>query len=517
MKYITQPISSLLFIVLICSCGTESTPVYTLTTTCNPVEGGSIAPESSSFDEGEVVSLQATPEQGWLFSRWEQDLTTTANPMTITMNRDYNIVGVFEKRNYPLNITIEGEGSVDEKLIQQKTTDYPFETMVELTATPIEGWVFTGWGGDLQGNENPKTITITQQITVIAVFERNLFDVMVTVEGEGDVEIAIVSGQEQDGQYEFESVLTLTAIAADGWEFDGWSGDLESTRQVIEVTVEGETDITATFKRSDYPLTITIEGEGEVEQDIISSPKTTDYPFETVVEVTAIPADHWVFHGWSGDASGTDHSVTITIDSDKTVTAIFRVPQVINPVTGKTWMDRNLGASRAATSNNDAAAYGDLYQWGRGTDGHQNRNSGTTSTLSSSDQPGHGSFILVFSSPWDWRSPQSDNLWQGVNGINNPCPSDYRLPTEVEWEAERQTWSSNNVAGAFASPLKLPAAGLRSSSNSTVSGVGFYGRYWSSTASSTRAWGLNVGSSDAYTYMNSSYRARGRSVRCIKD
>ena len=59
-------------------------------------------------------------------------------------------------------------------------------------------------------------------------------------------------------------------------------------------------------------------------------------------------------------------------------------------------MDRNLGASQVATSSDDAASYGDLYQWGRGTDGHQIRTSATTTTLSSADVPGHGNFILSY-------------------------------------------------------------------------------------------------------------------------
>ena len=62
---------------------------------------------------------------------------------------------------------------------------------------------------------------------------------------------------------------------------------------------------------------------------------------------------------------------------------------------------------------------------------------------------------------YDWRSPQNDNLWQGVNGINNPCPSGYRIPTEAELDAERLSWSSDNSAGAIASALKLPMAGYR--------------------------------------------------------
>ncbi len=56
------------------------------------------------------------------------------------------------------------------------------------------------------------------------------------------------------------------------------------------------------------------------------------------------------------------------------------VVEVTNPTTGRTWMDRNLGASQAATSITDALAYGDLYQWGRCADGHQSRTSGTKAT-----------------------------------------------------------------------------------------------------------------------------------------
>jgi uncharacterized protein (TIGR02145 family) len=182
---------------------------------------------------------------------------------------------------------------------------------------------------------------------------------------------------------------------------------------------------------------------------------------------------------------------------------------------GRCWLDRNLGASQVAVSSTDAAAYGDLFQWGRLDDGHQVRTSATTTTLSNSDNPGHGEFILGQNLPCDWRSPQNDNLWQGVSGTNNPCPSGYRLPTDAEWEAERTSWSSNNSAGAFASTLKLPVAGRRSYSNGSLLYVGSSGYYWSSTVAGTNSRNLYFSSSNAY--MNSYRRAWGFSVRCIKD
>jgi hypothetical protein len=188
---------------------------------------------------------------------------------------------------------------------------------------------------------------------------------------------------------------------------------------------------------------------------------------------------------------------------------------VLNSSTGKVWMDRNLGASQVATSSTDAAAYGDIYQWGRGADGHQIRTFGTTSTLSNSNTPGHGNLITVGSSPYDWRRPQNDMLWQGVSGINNPCPSGYRLPTEAEWEAERTSWGINSSAGAFGSPLKLPVAGIRRYGDGSLLNVGSDGYYWSSTVDGTYSRFLYFGSSNARTSNGS--RAYGFSVRCLKD
>ena len=178
---------------------------------------------------------------------------------------------------------------------------------------------------------------------------------------------------------------------------------------------------------------------------------------------------------------------------------------------GATWMDRNLGASRVATSSTDSLAYGDLYQWGRFTDGHESRTSSTSDTSSTTDTPGHGDFITAVS----WQSPQNDTLWQGVSGTNNPCPSGYRLPTDAEFNTELANWDSNDPEGAFASNLKLTVAGYRYYGTGTLTDVGSHGRYWSSTVHTTSARYLYFNTSVADTHRST--RAYGYSVRCIKD
>jgi hypothetical protein len=193
------------------------------------------------------------------------------------------------------------------------------------------------------------------------------------------------------------------------------------------------------------------------------------------------------------------------------------VTNTVTSTTGKVWMDKNLGATFVALSSTDPQSYGDLYQWGRGKDGHQIRTSANSAlnATSSTDNPGNGNFIIVNSGSLDWRSPQNNDLWQGVNGTNNPCPVGFRVPTSTELSAEIANFSPQNSDGAFSSPLKLPMAGTRNLSSGSLRDVGGVGNYWSSTVDGTSAIDLYFNSSVAG--VGTDLRASGFSVRCLKD
>jgi hypothetical protein len=187
---------------------------------------------------------------------------------------------------------------------------------------------------------------------------------------------------------------------------------------------------------------------------------------------------------------------------------------IINPKTGRIWLDRNLGASQVATSTTDPASFGDLYQWGRNADGHQLRTSNTTSSLANDFFTNNGLFIKnISSSNWLSGAIPTDNLWTGLSAENNPCPSGFRIPTSTEWDQERLSWTSNNIDGAFNSPLKLPVTGFRNTDgvigNSPVRG------YWSSDVSGDDA--IHIAPSGNTTTLNTVTRAIGLAVRCIKD
>lgn len=183
--------------------------------------------------------------------------------------------------------------------------------------------------------------------------------------------------------------------------------------------------------------------------------------------------------------------------------------------TGKIWMDRNLGASAVAKTSLQNSSFGYLYQWGHFSDGHQFRRSKTSKKLSATSSPSNSEFILSAKSPNDWIKAQNDNLWQGVQGDNNPCPAGFRLPTSAEFEEEIATWISKDANGALVSPLKLPMSGYRANSTGEVTDSGFSGDYWTSTTESTYARGLYFDAKSASTDIGG--RSVGVSVRCIKN
>jgi len=187
----------------------------------------------------------------------------------------------------------------------------------------------------------------------------------------------------------------------------------------------------------------------------------------------------------------------------------------VTSVTGKIWMDRNLGASQVAISITDAASYGDLYQWGRFSDGHQCRNSSTTTTQANNIAPitgtsWYGKFILSSSS---WNTVGTLN-WTGVNAVNNPCPTGYRVPSRIELSTESGTWSPQSNVGAFNSVLKLPSHGWKDRTTGTLLAQGTQGMLWQAEPYYGADWLLYRSN---LTFGGGGPNSYGAAVRCIKD
>ena len=168
-----------LSLLLIYSCSSEEEPApppapvkYTLTTAVNPAEGGTITPASGEYNAGTTVTITASPAAEYVFKDWTGATGTTAST-SVVMSSNKSVTANFVKKQYPLTIEIEGEGTVSEKVIKQGlATDYNSGTIVELTAEPTGDWEFVEWTGDITSTENPVQITIDGPKTVKVKFEK---------------------------------------------------------------------------------------------------------------------------------------------------------------------------------------------------------------------------------------------------------------------------------------------------------------------------------------------------------
>lgn len=253
-NYILLPVLLMLFLG---SCK-EDDPIppttYTLTTIVAPSGGGEIfvSPKSDTYTEGEVVTLTPVPNENFVFQEWGGSKSGNSNPLELTMNSNKSILGVFVEKGYPLNITIEGEGTAEERIIPNPSgREYPGGTVVELTAHPKAGWEFDSWEGDLTGDENPSSIIVEAEKNVTVRFKRIEYSLNIQIEGEGTVEEKVTfnpSGR----TYPFETEVELTPIPEEGWVFIGWGGDVSGTESPKKIVVDGtKNNIIATFRQSE--------------------------------------------------------------------------------------------------------------------------------------------------------------------------------------------------------------------------------------------------------------------------
>lgn len=235
--------------LLIISCN-EDPILYTLTTSSNPPEGGILNPETSQFEEGKTVVLNAIPSEEYTFFNWV-GVTGSGSSTSIVMDSDKTITAVFTKKRYALNLSIEGEGNVDEAIIKPGVkTDYDSGTVVELTANPESEWIFSEWKGDLSGTENPKQITIDRPKEITAVFVKKKYPLTIDLSGNGSVEEKIIK-QGKSNDYNSGTIVELKAIPESGHSFLKWSGDLSGSTNPVQITVDGPKTITAEFYNID--------------------------------------------------------------------------------------------------------------------------------------------------------------------------------------------------------------------------------------------------------------------------
>ena len=297
-------------------------PVEQYTLTVNTVGQGSVTlnPPGGVYDDGTVVTLTAVPNSGWKFDNWSGDLTGSANPDTITMNANKTVTANFSeigncteivgyntvfslstttanRRAMPFTMPENGEicsvtmyhngGSGSMIMGVYDGESLPDNRLGVTATTPVSGT--TGWQTiDLT---SPAFVASGAKVWLAWLYESN------------------------PGMY-YESGSPGRASSSDTWS--GGMPDPFGSSTTANYIYSIYANYTPAAPPQ-YTLTVNIVGNGSVGLN----PPGGTYGAGTVVTLTATPDPGWLFSSWSGDLSGSTNPTTITMTSNKNLTATF--------------------------------------------------------------------------------------------------------------------------------------------------------------------------------------------------
>ncbi|MDB4522830.1 leucine-rich repeat protein, partial [Akkermansiaceae bacterium] len=353
----------------------ESYPQRTLTVPT--VENGSVS-GGGSYALGVTATLTATPATGYVFISWNSAIK---NPLTITMDTNQSISAIFGPdtrdpdgdglSNYqelvlfktdPADSDSDDDGYPDgqeqiERTDPNEAESYPQRALTvptvengsvsgggsyalgvtaTLTATPAIGYVFTSWSGGSTATDNPLTITMDDEQSVGAIFSQDTRD------------------PDADGLNNYQELVLFNTDPADSdSDDDGYPDGQEQDERTNPNEAES------------YPqrnLTVPTVENGSVSGG-------GSYALGVTATLTATPAIGYVFTSWSGGSTATDNPLTITMDDEQSVGAIFSQDTRDPDEDGlSNYQELVLFKTDPADSDSDDDGFSDGQEQGEGTD-----------------------------------------------------------------------------------------------------------------------------------------------------
>lgn len=301
--------------------GKTNLSIYTLTIIASNGVVDNI-PNQTTYNHGTSVQLTPTPNEGYHFINWTGDIPTgheTDNPLTIVMDQNRTITGNFAINIYTL--TINAVHGTVQKIPDQTTYDYG--TSVQLIPTAAMGYHFNNWTGDFPAGhdlDNLLTVTMNQNRTITAVFLPNptppTYIINATAGAGGTISpsgiLTLDEGESQTFTIAPDPHYHIDTVFVDGVPV-GAISNYTFTNIIADHTIR------AVFGIDLFNLTVNTIGSGSVTK----VPDYSWYSYGSVVQLHANAEFGWEFSHWSGDITGTANPYPLTIDGNKSVTAVF--------------------------------------------------------------------------------------------------------------------------------------------------------------------------------------------------
>ena len=279
--------------------------MYSITTSADPTAGGTVSGDGT-YLFGETCTVFAIPNAGYTFTNWTKNGTevSTNATYTFTVTESANLIAHFSLNHY--NITVSADPETGGTA--SGGGSFTYGQTCSLTATPNTGYAFVNWtkNGTVVSSNASYSFTVNDNGNYVAHFAVARYTLTVVAE---PTEGGTVSG---GGTYNYGQVVTLRAVAREGYEFVNWTkdGSVISTNAISPVVVREDAEYVANFMilsfeikaHTDPYYTGVIDGVGI-------------YNYGDTCTLTIIPYDEYEFIHWTlnGQIVSEDESFSFVV------------------------------------------------------------------------------------------------------------------------------------------------------------------------------------------------------------
>jgi len=295
------------------------TTIPEVTLSATPEAGGTLI-GAGAFANGSIVTVAAMPNTGFVFTNWTVDGTVVSTSSSYQFEMDGNIELLANfiavtSGNFRVNLSalpIAGGTTTGSGQFTANST-------ITVSALPNPGYVFVNWteGGTIASTSSSYQFVLTGNRTLVANYSlvpENKFSVTLSANP------AAGGSTNGSGSYAANENVTVKATPNNGYAFVNWTanGTEVSTNTSYTFVITANTNLVANFKVITYTLNVTAQN-GTVSKN----PDQQNYNSGTAVVLTATPNSGYEFTSWSGDATGSNNPLTVTMNANKNITANF--------------------------------------------------------------------------------------------------------------------------------------------------------------------------------------------------
>lgn len=343
---------------------------YQLSVATDGTSGSSVSPSgSTSVNHGDATSISATAPAGYSFVNWT--VTSGSNVViaapaqantTVTLTNGNGAVQAnFSLNTYTLNVSTDGTAGASTSPSGGLQVNHGVATSV--SATVPAGYNFDGWTaspatGVSFGNSASSSTTVTLTAGNASI-QANYSQITRTLTMQAPGGSGTVSPEEGNHSYTDGAVVSLSATPATGWNFANWSGDISSSLNPADITMNSDKTVKANFSIKQYNLTVATDGTAGA-----STTPTGTSPVDhaAATSISASAPTGYSFVNWTSTGSGVSidspnqAATTVSLtNGDATVTANFSLTTYNLTVTNDGTPGASTSPAGTLTVNHGAA------------------------------------------------------------------------------------------------------------------------------------------------------------------